>query len=159
MLGAALVLTGCMYTFNQGGGFPSHIRTLYIESFENETVEFGVGQLIDQELASQLPRALGVQTAGRDVADAVMTGRITRYVNETQSQRAQGTGTFEIDQQQVQIAVSARIVDVGRNVILWEGQVTGQALYRPDTQSEEEARAAAVAQVLQRIIDGAQSQW
>ena len=97
-LAVAFLLAGCMYTFNQGGGFPSHIRTLYIESFENETVEFGVGQMIDQELMAQVPRALGVQLAGREAADAIMTGRITQYSNQTQSQRVQDAGTFEIDQ-------------------------------------------------------------
>lgn len=148
-----------MYTFNQGGGFPSHIRTIYIESFENETVEFGVGQLIDQELMRRVPRALGVQLAGRETADAILSGRITQYSNQTQSQRATEAGGFSVEQQQVNITASARIVEVARNVILWEGQITGQALYRPDSQSEEDARVVAVDQLVQRIIDGAQSQW
>lgn len=154
-----ILITGCLYTFQQGGGFPSHIRTIYLESFENETVEFGLEQMLDQRIMERVPRALGVQPAGREVADAVLSGKITRYTNQAQSQRSTGQNTFEADQFQVQLVVHVRIVDVAQNVILWEEDVTGQSLYRPDTQSEQEARTAAIEQVLQRIIDGAQAQW
>jgi hypothetical protein len=161
-LAVLTLLTGCLYTFNQGGGFPSHIRTIYIESFDNSTVEFGLEQILDQRVTDRIPRALGVRPAGRDNADAVLTGRILRYDDVAQNFRGTGDGSggnIEVLQHQVQIAVQIRIVDVAQNVILWESQVTGQGLYRPDTQTAQDGRTAAIEQVLQRIIDGAQSQW
>lgn len=152
--------TGCNYGF-EGGGFPAHIQTLYIESFENRTPQFDVQQLLSQALQQELPPALGVRQAGVEVADAILRGTITRYDDVTENYRA-------ADQQQnpqvlsneVQIGITVQLVDMRENVIRWESSgLIGRGTYDPNSQTEEIGQRAAIENIIEQIIDGAQSQW
>jgi hypothetical protein len=157
---AALALLAACYRFSGGGGFPSDVRTIYIAPFENRTVQFDLGQQLFRKLTESLPRALGVRSAGEDVADAIVRGRILRYEDAAQSYRPGQQGNVEVIQHQVTVVVAIEIIHVQRNEILWESQaVTGRGEYRPDSQSDEVARAKALDVLIQQIIDGAQSQW
>lgn len=155
----AFAFAGCNYGF-QGGGFPPNVETIYIEPLDNETVQFGLEQDVFDALTNELPGRLGVQTAGRDVADAVVSGRIARYDDAAQNFRAgEGATGTQVIAHRVQIGVAVRILDVARNVILWESTVTGEGTYRPGSQGDDMAIAQAIEDVVQQVVDGAQSQW
>lgn len=158
----ALVVTtaGCNYGFRGGGGFPDHVRTIFIEPFENETPQFDLDDLVLAALNEQLPRALGVRLAGENSADAIIRGTVTRYEDVAQNYRPGQGGTVEVLAHQVRISVALTIVDVRDNVILYESTaISGSGEYQPDTQSDEIARARAIETLIQQIVDGAQSQW
>jgi hypothetical protein len=157
----ALAAAACNYGFTGGGGFPPHVRTLYIAPLENETVQFDIDQQIYRILSERLPRALGVRLAGERAADAVMRATVTAYEDVAQNYRpGQQQGSVEVIQHQVQVRLNLQIIDVRQNVILFESQgITGRGEYRPDTQSDEVARTRAIETLIQQIIDGAQSQW
>jgi hypothetical protein len=161
LLALALVAGACNYGFRGGGGFPAHIRTVFIAPLDNETVQFDVDQQIFRALSERLPRSLGVRIAGERVADAVVRGRVTRYEDVAQSYLpGQQQGSVDVLQHQVQITLSLQIVDVQRNEIIFEGSsLTGRGTYNPASQSEGVARTAAIEALIQSIIDGAQSQW
>jgi outer membrane lipopolysaccharide assembly protein LptE/RlpB len=161
LLALAGLLAGCNYGLRGGGGFPPHVRTVFIAPLENETVQFDVDQQILRMLTERLPRALGVRLAGERSADAVVRARVTAYEDVAQNYRqGQQQGSVEVLQNQVQIRLSIQIIDVRQNEILYESTgITGRGEYRPDTQSEEVARARAIEMLIQQIIDGAQSQW
>lgn len=155
-----VLLPGCNYGFRGGGGFPSHVRTVFIQPFENDTPQFDLDQTVVAALNEQLPGALGVQLAGEGVADAIIRGRITRYEDAAQNYRPGQAGSVEVLAHQVQITVSISIIDVRENVVLYESSaLSGRGEYQPDTQSDQIARARAVETLVQQIVDGAQSQW
>ena len=152
-----LLLAGCNYGLT-GGGFPEHIRTIHIESFENETPQFELTQQLFTELVDDVPSALGVRVGSRANADALLTGTIVGYDDVAQNYSTSGTG-IQVLTHQVRISASVRLLDVRENVILWEGRVSGSGQYRPDSQTEDEGRRVAIDFIVQNIIDGAQSQW
>ena len=158
------LLAGCNYGFSGGGGFPADIRTIYIEPFENETVQVELDQQLFRKLTDQLPRALGGRPGTEANADAIVRGKILRYEDVAQAYRAtpgtnQQTG-IDISTQQVQITVAVEIIDRKRNVVLWDSQsVVGRGEYRLDDERDTDAREKALKHILQLIIDGAQSQW
>ncbi|HEX6133113.1 MAG TPA: LPS assembly lipoprotein LptE [Longimicrobiales bacterium] len=155
-----LLQTGCNYGLRGGGGFPSDIRTVFIAPFGDETGRYDVGQQIFTELNDELPRALGLRLAGERAADALVRGTVTRYEDAAQNYRPGEPGSVDVVQHQVQITMSIQIIDVRRSVILFEQTaVSGRGEYRPDTQSDEVARAKAIETLIQQIINGAQSQW
>ena len=78
VLAVVVLLAGCNYGL-RGGGFPEHIRTIYIESFENRTPQFELEQQIFTAMLDRVPSALGVQVASRTRADALLTGTILGY--------------------------------------------------------------------------------
>lgn len=156
----AFALTHCSYGFS-GGGFPSDIKTLFIQAFENQTVQFELDQQLFRKLQEKLPRALGVRPAGEQAADAVLRGRIVRYEDAAQNYRPGGTQTgVEVLQHQVQITIAIELVNKKNNTILWESSgLTGRGEYRPQNQTDQEGREQALNHIVQQIIDGAQSQW
>lgn len=156
----ALLVTGCNYGFRGGGGFPPHIRTIYIAPFENRTDKPELDPEIFRALNDRLPSALGVRQAGERAASAIVRGEITRYEDLVQNYRPGSQGSVEVELNQVQVVVSIQIIDVANNAILWESSgVSGRGEYRPGTQSDEVARRNAIESLIQQIIDGAQSQW
>lgn len=160
LLGALLLVPGCNYGF-QGGGFPSHIRTIYIEPFENETAQFELEGRLFASLVDELPGQLGLRTAGLESADAILRGRIVRYADVAQNYRPDSNQPAgNVISHQVQIAISAELVDVRDNVIRWEaGSLSGRGSYDPTSQTEEVGQQEAIENLIEQIIDGAQSQW
>lgn len=158
---ALAVGSGCNYSLRGGGGFPEHIRTIAILPFENETTRFELTQQLYERLLRELPRALGVRAAGVEAADAVLRGKITRYALEAPLYRPDAAGQrAEVLQRQVTIAVQVEIIDQRQNELLWEqSNLAAQGQYIEARESEETGRDEAIRLLIQRIIDGAQSQW
>lgn len=160
-LGAALACSGCLYSFRAGSFPPPHIKTIAVAPFENETTRFELSGELYAELFRNLPRALGIRTAGEDVADAVVRGTIVRYDVVAPNYRAGAEGqAAEVLQRQVSITVRIEIVDLVNNVVLWEEQsVMAQGQFLEASETEEVGRAEAIELLVQKIVDGAQSNW
>ncbi len=161
VLTLAVGLVGCNYGF-EGGGFPSHIQTIYIAPFENQTPQFDLEQQLFARLLEELPSKLGLRPAGEGSADAVLRGEIRRYEDAAQNYRP-GAGDQPVGNvltHEVQIGISAELVDVRDNVIRWEtSSLVGRGTYRPDTETDEVAQREAIQNLIDQIINGAQSQW
>jgi len=160
VFGLALLQSGCNYSFVAGSFPPPHVRTIAIEPFDNTTARFEITAELYDELLQNLPGALGIRTAGADIADAIVRGTITRYDVVAPNYRAGQPGqAATVLQRQVNISASVQIVDLVENVILWESNsVTALGQY-PEGSPEEGGRARAIELLVQEIVDGAQSNW
>ena len=156
---ALLAMVGCNYSF-RSGSFPDHIRTIAIVPFDNDTNRFELTQEIHEQLLRELPRSLGVTNAGEDVADAVVQGRISRYdLTAPLFRPGQQNDRVDVLQRQVSIRVQVELIDLVENVILWDDQgLSTQGQYL-EGESEEVGRQEAIELLVQRIVDGAQSNW
>ncbi len=158
---AGLLLSGCVYGFQAGAGFPGYVRTVAILPFENETNRPELTDEVFIQLLREFPRSQGLQPAGEEVADAVVRGKIRRYDLSTPSYRPGAVGdTPQVLQRQVTLVVEVQIVNLVDNTILWENSsisVMGQ--YLEETESEDVGRALAIELLIQRIVDGAQENW
>lgn len=155
------LLSGCAYSFRAGSFPPDHVKTIAVQPFDNETNRFELAGEVYDELLRNLPRALGVRTAGEDVADAVVRGTITRYDVVAPNYRAAQQGqAAQVLQRQVNITVSIEIVDLVENVILWESRsVIAEGQFLEASETEDVGRAEAIKLLVQKIVDGAQSNW
>ena len=156
---AVLAAGGCNYGF-RSGSFPDHIRTVAILPFDNDTNRFELTQEIHEELLRTLPRSLGVTNAGEDVADVLVQGRIVRYdMTAPLFRSGQQVGQVDVLQRQVSIRVEVELIDLVENLILWDNRgLSTQGQYL-EGESEEVGRAEAIELLVQRIVDGAQSNW
>lgn len=160
LLLSLLLLCSCNYGLRSAGGFPPNLRTIYIAPIDNRTVKSELDAQVFRELTGRLPRALGIRIGGEKSADAVLRCQIMRYDDAAQNYRQGNAGSVTVIQHQVSITVAVQIIDVRRNAYIWESSGTvGHGEYRPDTQSDEVARTKAIENLIQQIIDGAQSQW
>ncbi len=160
LLACSLPLSGCLYSFRAGTGFPAHIRTLAVLPFENETTRFELTQELHQVLLQELPRSLGIRPSSEEVADAVVRGTIANYTTSSPLYRsAQAGGAAEVAVRQVSVMIRVEIVDLVDNVILWDSQsLSGRGDFL-EAQIEDVGRVEAIEQLVQQIVDGAQSNW
>lgn len=161
---SVLVLAACNYGFQGGGGFPSDVRTIYIEPFDNQTVQTDLDVQLFRKLQDRVPRALGGRPGGEENADAVIRGRILRYEDVGQNYLAgntqQNSNAVQILTNQVSITVSVEIINRKTNEILWDSQgVVGRGEWRTQSEKDTDGRERALNHIIQQIIDGAQSQW
>ena len=153
-------LSACNYSFRAGSFPPPHIRTIAIEPFANETAHFELSAELYDQLLRNLPSALGIRTAGADVADAIVRGSINRYDVSAPNYRAAQPGQpAQVLQRQVNISVSVEIIDLVENVILWESRNVTALGEFAEGSPEEGGRERAIALLVQEIVDGAQSNW
>ncbi|MBT8398384.1 MAG: hypothetical protein KJN92_15530 [Gemmatimonadetes bacterium] len=137
------------------------MRTVAIVPFENETTRPEITDEVFNLLLREFPRSQGLQPAGEDVADAVIRGTITRYDVSTPSYRAGAAGDVpQVLQRQVSLTVQVQIINQVDNEILWESNaVSVRGEFMEETETEDAGRALAIELLVQRIIDGAQSNW
>jgi len=150
-----------VYSFRAGAGFPDYVKTVAIVPFDNETNRPELTDEVFQALLREFPRSQGLQPAGEDVADAIVEGVIKRYDLSTPSYRPGASGeNVEVLQRQVTMVLEVRIVNLVDNEVLWEStNVLGQGEYLEESETEDVGRALAIDLLIQRIIDGAQSNW
>lgn len=159
LFAAALLLAGCMYSFT-GGGLPPHIRTVFIEPWENTTPYNQLGPDVQQALQQGLPRNLGVRLAPLATADAVVRGKLATYDEQTTNINPNPTpgGRVEPLQAQVRITFDAEIYDLKRDSVLWRGNgISALGNFTPG--NVDEGRRKAIEEVVQKLVQGAQSQW
>jgi hypothetical protein len=71
-----------------------------------------------------------------------------------------GQTNVPVVQRQVRITYDAEIYDVTEDKPLWKGQsqsVVGN--YQPESESERDGRDRAIKDLVNKVIEGAQSQW
>ena len=157
----AITLAACNYSFTAGAGFPDYIRTVAVVPFENETNRFELTQEVHEALLRQLPRSLGLNPAGEETADAVVSGTILRYeLSAPLYRRGQQAETVQVLQREVVLVVRVEVLDRENYTILWDQQqlrVVGQ--YLDASETEDVGRTEAIELLVQEIVDGAQSNW
>lgn len=156
-LAAALAATGCIYGF-AGGGLPSHVRTVAVIPFENQTSSSELQREIVDAFRSELQSRLGVRESVQSKANAIVRGTIQRYdidvpVGYSADNRATTTA-----RRMLQIVVDVEIVDQVTGETLWQQKgLTTDAQY--EERGEAAARRQAIAKIVNKVIEGAQSQW
>ena len=156
---AAFLLSGCFYGF-AGGGLPSHVRTVAIAPFDNQTAEPTLTGEVTEAVQDALEGRLGLRLASESAADALVTGSITGYTSDIPlafSTRGQ-QGTVDVTRRRVQVTLTVRIYDQIEDRVLWErSRITVDGEYDPP--DELDGREQALEKLVADIVDGAQSQW
>src|ERR1700704_5543291 len=76
---ALVALTACIPYGFTGGGLPSHIRTVAIVPFENQTATPELPRQLTDALRTQLHDRLGLRDTSEAKANAIVRGTIQRY--------------------------------------------------------------------------------
>jgi hypothetical protein len=161
LLAAGLLLSGCIYKFT-GGGLPANIRTVYVDLFDNSTPYDFLRSDVQRQLQDQLPRNLGLRLASQQTADAIVRGKLSGYDEAvTNFDPAASGGRINSNQTRVQITFDAEIYDVKGDKVIWQGSsISAIGLFsREKGETVEVGRRKALEDLVQKLIEGAQSQW
>jgi len=150
------VLAGCPYGF-QGGTLPN-VKTVAIMPFDNDTPEPRLTAEVSEAVRQALEGRLGLRLATEARADAIVRGRVVRYDPDVPQSVLAGVGQARVTKRKVLIIVDVEIVNQREGTTVWKRQgLSVDGDYDPP--AEQEGRKAALAKLVQQIVDGAQSQW
>ncbi len=160
VVAASIAFNGCLWKYGfAGGGLPSHIKTVAILPFDNQTPEPSLTQEVAEAIREAFEQRLGLRASSEATADAVVRGSITRYQADIPLSFQTGqAGNVSVTRRRVQLSVRVEIYDQIEDRVLWERsgiQVDGE--YAPP--EEQEGRKRAWEKLVSDIVEGAQSQW
>jgi hypothetical protein len=158
---AVLFVAGaCNYTLSGGGGLPPHVETIYVAPIDNRTTQFALTEEVTRELLDAATGRLGAQLGPEESADATVVATLTRYDDTAVNFASEEQVGAEVFQRRIRLSASVEIIDNTRNEIIWSGgSVTGIGEYSPETELETQGQELAIKDLVQKIVDGAQSQW
>ena len=153
----ALTVSACIYGF-AGGGLPSHIRTVAILPFENNTADPALVQQVSESVREAMESRLGLRLSSESEADAIVRGTIVRYTPDIPLAIQSNERQVAVTRRRVQLTVNVEIFDQIEGRPLWQRNgliVDGE--YEPP--NEIVGRELALNKLVTDIVDGAQSQW
>lgn len=158
-LSGVLAIGSCMPYGFAGGGFPSHVRTVAVLPFENETASPELQREVFEQLRRGIQSRLGVREAAEDRADAVVKGSITRYDPDVPVAYSSDPDRSVTNvRRKLQITVDIEIIDQtsGRSLFSKKG-LAAEGEYAE--QAEAAGRRQAIERLVNEVIEGVQSQW
>src|SRR5687767_15721050 len=158
-IACTLVLAGCgvRYGFSQGA-FPSHVRTMAILPFENQTAAAELQNELFESMRKELQRRLGVRDAPQERADALVRGTIVSYDADVPIAFSADPRQAISARRRLQITVDVEIVDQTTGKVLWQRKAL-RAEGEYAERAAPEGRRQAIEKIVNDIVEGAQSQW
>jgi hypothetical protein len=150
-------LTGCLYSF-AGGGLPSHIHTMAIVTFDNQTPSPDIPKELYDQMRRELQRRLGVRDATQERADALVHGVIQSYDADVPVGFSANPQQAVTARRHLQLTIEIEILDQSNGRVLYANKaLRGEADYAE--REEKEGRNVAIAKIVQSIVEGVQSKW
>ena len=154
-----LALSGCITKYGlAGGGLPTHVRTMAIQPFDNETPTPEIQRELLDVMRRDLQSRLGVRDAPESRSDAVVKGVIRTYDADVPVAYSANPAQAVTARRRLRITLDVQIVDLTTNKTIWEKQgLSAEGEYAE--RDEPSGRRDALRRLVNDIVEGAQSQW
>jgi len=154
---ALLLLGGCLYSFT-GGGLSPNIRTMAIATFDNQTPSPDIPKELYDQMNRELRRRLGVRDAPADRADAVVRGAIVSYDADVPVSFSSNPNQAISARRRLQMTIDVEIVDQSNGRTLFSNKSLREEAEYPE-RGEAEGRRQAIQKIVEKIVEGVQSNW
>jgi hypothetical protein len=155
---ALLFLGACIPYGFTGGGLPSHVRTVAILPFENQTATPELPRELADTLRARLKDRLGLREASEAKANAIVRGTIQRYEIDIPIGYSASNKQTTTARRLLQLVVDIEMIDQVTGKTLWQRKgLLAEGQY--EERAEATGRAQAITQIVNDVIEGAQSQW
>jgi lipopolysaccharide assembly LptE-like protein len=153
-----VALTACFPYGFTGGGLPSHIRTVAILPFENQTATPELPRELTDALRTRLHDRLGLRDASEAKANAIVRGVIQRYEIDIPIGYSANNKQATTAKRLLQLVVDIEMVDQVTGKTLWQRKgLLAEGQY--EEHGEPDGRKQAIDRIVTDVIEGAQSQW
>jgi len=156
------LFSGCgLYSFS-GNTLPSHIKTIAVPIFQNDSKDPQIGNEVTDAITQRFLTDNRLKIAGEKRADAVLEGKVISYENKVYNYTSSQTPESYI----VVIRIAATLRDASKNKEIWkDDQMTVSAVYSviPNTvqplNDEASARAKAETDLAEDVLAHTFEQW
>jgi len=152
-----LLFAECSH-YSTSGRLPAYIKTVYIPTFENDTAEFYLPQLITDEVTERFLSEANLRLGDAEDADAELIGRVRRYFEEAETYGREGG--LDVSGRRVTIVLEVEFADRVENETLWQNRNFSRwVVYEPESESEQQAAGRVVKLLADDLITGILQQW
>ena len=153
-----VALTACIPYGFTGGGLPSHIRTVAIVPFENQTATPELPRELTEALRTSLHDRLGLRDASESKANAIVRGTIQSYEIDIPIGYSATNKQQTSAKRLLRLVVDIEMVDQVTGKTLWQRKgLPAEGQY--EERGETTGRKQAIDRIVNDVIEGAQSQW
>jgi hypothetical protein len=153
-----LLLTACIPYGFTGGGLPSHVRTVAILPFENQTATPELPRELTEALRTKLHDRLGLRDASESKANSIVRGTIQRYEIDIPIGYSANNRQSTTARRMLQLVVDIEMIDQVTGKTLWQRKgLLAEGQY--EERGEATGRKDAIDKLVNDLIEGAQSQW
>jgi hypothetical protein len=153
-----LGLVGCIPYGFSGGGLPSHVRTVAIVPFENQTATPELQRELAEALRIRISDRLGLREAAESKASALVRGTIHRYETDIPIGFDATNRRATSAKRMLHLVVDIEMVDQVTGKTLWQRKNL-QAEGQYEERDEAGGRKQAIDRIVNDLVEGAQSQW
>jgi hypothetical protein len=162
LLVSALSFAGCFrYSFSGAG--PSHIKTVAIPLFSNTTAEYGVVELVTDELILAFQQDNTLKIVDEDAADAVLWGTLRRVEDVPYTYEGEGEAkNFSVNEYKLTLVIDLEYYDQTKEETIWHQEVSGWGTYEHVSGTPEEREVGvkeAVDKLAEDILNLTVSGW
>lgn len=149
-----LMLISCgPYSFS--GSTLSGIKNVYIPVFDNETIEYGLGDELTNNITSAIVADNTLKVVGQNAADAVITGAVVSFKRSSQTYNIQD----QVQEYRVDVTVNVKFSQADGQVIWEEPGITAYGLYSADTETEDDGKTEALSKLAEIIVNKIVRNW
>jgi len=150
------MISGCGY-YSVSGSLPSHIKTVAVPLFENETVEVDVEEGITAEVVDAIVKDGNMKVVSEFQADAIVNGTIVDIIEEADTFSKEE----KADQFKIRIFADVSFFDRRKNTAIWEEKrLEGWARFNASDPSSRVTGIEEASEMLAKeIIDKTVSGW
>jgi len=151
-IGSLLIIWGCgIYSFS-GSNLPSHIKTVAVPLFENETPEFGIDQELTDGVIEKITHDNTLKITQNRSADSIIKGKILRVVDRAgQYNKDEKASSFRVT-----ITVDVSFVDLKKRKTIWQATWSQWGDY---TDNRDEGIREAIDKLSVDILNKTVSGW
>jgi outer membrane lipopolysaccharide assembly protein LptE/RlpB len=158
LLCALCALCACgFYTFS-GSTLPSHLKTVDIPLFANQSMQPGVAEEVTTALTTRVV-SMNLLRVTSGTGDATISGKVIDYSNTPRNYGTTGVRQVTVSEYAVHITVDVEFTDNKSNSPLFKGKITGEGIYDFTSQTEALGRTNAEKDVVDQILQHSVQSW
>lgn len=149
---------GCgVYTFS-GSTLPSHLKTVDIPLFTNQSLQPGVAEDITAKLNSKVQEDNLLKPVSQN-SDATIIGKVLSYDNRPYTYGSKSVRNVDVSSYSVKISVEVEFLDNKKDKTIYKGVITEEGIYDFEKETEEVGKERAVEKIIDKIMQNSVQSW
>ncbi len=153
-----ILFIGCgIYTFS-GSTLPSHLKTVNIPLFLNQSLQPGIAEELTAVLNETIQDNRLLKTVTHD-PDATFIGKVLSYKNHPYSYDSKLVREVDVSSYCVEISVDIEFIDNRENKTLYKGVITEEGIYNFNDETEKDGQEEVINKIVERIMQNSVQSW
>jgi outer membrane lipopolysaccharide assembly protein LptE/RlpB len=141
------------YSFS--GATTGGIKTVYIPVFENETIEYGLGEELTNKITEAIVSDNTLKVVDKDAADAYISGKVISFKKSSETYNIED----QVQEYRIDVAVNVSFIKPNGEAIWEEPRISSFGVYQADTETEDEGKTEALEKLAEIIVNRTVRNW